>query len=226
MPYSFLVLTFALLWGLVQLAISVVPYVFQSLALSRLAQKRGIANYGLAWVPFANVYLLGKIADDVNYCRRNKRTHLAGALLWLMVGMLVLFTAAYLAAIRLTVVFGSIADSYDPQMRPLQTVFFLCFFALIPLITAASVINYVALYRIYYGYNQFDATAYEVLSVLFPFLIPFFLFSLRNRPLMPPDPRTFVGGVPPMGMTQPAGEGMTPPVTAENNFDPTNRKDV
>ena len=210
-------------------AIGTVLYVFEAIGLYRLAKKRGIPLYGLAWVPIFNTYILGKIADDVNFCRRNKRTKYSGILLGLTIAVTVLSLVVGIVSACLFLNGGDFYFTQDVLPGDVMLLVFLLF-ACGSLVSVLSIVLevflFIALYRIYYGYDQMKATLYEVLSILFSFMTPIFLFILRNRPLLPPDPRTFAGGVPPMGMTQPAGEGMTPPVTAENNFDPTNRKDV
>ena len=43
--------------------VGIVCYVFHALALMRLAQRRGIAHAWLAWIPVADSYLFGKVAE-------------------------------------------------------------------------------------------------------------------------------------------------------------------
>jgi hypothetical protein len=54
------------LWSLVLLVIGIAAYVLTSLALYTMAQKRGIANPWLAWVPIANLYILALILGTLN----------------------------------------------------------------------------------------------------------------------------------------------------------------
>ena len=46
--------------------IGVVAYVLTALGLMKLAQNKGIENAWLAWIPLANLYLLGKIVETVS----------------------------------------------------------------------------------------------------------------------------------------------------------------
>ena len=54
------------LWSLVMLVIGIAAYVLTSLALYTMAQKRGIANPWLAWVPIADLYILALILRTLN----------------------------------------------------------------------------------------------------------------------------------------------------------------
>lgn len=51
---------------LIFLLILVVFYVFKSLALSAMAVKKGIENPWLAWVPIADLYLLGLLVGEMD----------------------------------------------------------------------------------------------------------------------------------------------------------------
>ena len=56
--------TLIMLTGVVIVVASVVGivcYIFQSISLYRIAKRRNIPAPGLAWVPIANIYLIGKI---------------------------------------------------------------------------------------------------------------------------------------------------------------------
>lgn len=46
--------------------IGIAAYIFMSLGLMTLAQKKGIENPWLAWIPIANFYILGKIIVTLN----------------------------------------------------------------------------------------------------------------------------------------------------------------
>ena len=49
---------------LVALGFGMVWYVLQSLGLYTIAERRGIRNPWLAWVPVANMWVLGSISDQ------------------------------------------------------------------------------------------------------------------------------------------------------------------
>jgi len=81
-----------LLWGfgafiaivaLIVLAFVVVIYVFQAVALMRLAKKNDLPNAWLAWVPVGCMYLLGKLGFEV-YAPAGKKNE---ALTWVLFGL-------------------------------------------------------------------------------------------------------------------------------------------
>ena len=51
------------------IGIGVASYIIQSLALQGIAKRRGINNPWLSWIPVANTWIIGSIADE--YDNRN-----------------------------------------------------------------------------------------------------------------------------------------------------------
>ena len=58
--------------GLLVLALSVVMYVLSSLGMYRIAQRRGIRNPWLSWIPVGNMWILGCISDQYQYLVKGK----------------------------------------------------------------------------------------------------------------------------------------------------------
>ena len=63
---------FYLIVALLSLALSVVIYIFHSLGLYTIANRRGIHHSWLAWLPVGNLWLLGSIADQYQYVVKGK----------------------------------------------------------------------------------------------------------------------------------------------------------
>lgn len=216
--FGFLIAFFAIFY-LLFLGAAIVMYVLQSLALFNLAKKRGIQNYGLAWVPIGSSWILGKLADDVNICRRNKRTHFARNLLVLNIAYLAFFVLVYIGAFALGItiameeMMSGVASTAGPAIILVAVLLWL---VLVALIIAINVLFYMALYRVFYGYAEENAVIFTVLSIFFSILQPIFLFVIRNRELLPPDPTTFVqNGYP----VYPDMYSANPNQTNENNFE-------
>lgn len=192
-PAIFVILFFGFFY-MIMLGVSVLMYVLQSLALYRLAKNRGIANYGLAWVPVGSSWLLGKLADDVNICRRNKKTHFARNLLILNLVYIGSFFVLYIGAIAVGISIGlqEATHGYSAAMAPGAIILIvLLYLALVGVMIAMMVLTYMALYRVYYGYAEENAVLYLVLSIFISFTQPIIMFIIRNRKLLPPDPSTF-----------------------------------
>ena len=67
---------------LIFLGIFLILYILQSIALYKLAEKNNIANAWLAWIPIANMYLLGKLGFEV-YAPDDKKNEV---FTWVLLG--------------------------------------------------------------------------------------------------------------------------------------------
>ena len=159
----------------------IVSYVFRSLGVYTLAKRRGIENYGLAWVPVADSWIIGSLADDYEMRVNGKESRLRHWLLWLMIGGTVLIVIATVLII-VTSIAG--ATSYSGYHGAYVALMIISVFALVlasGALIAWNVFNYIALYKIYKSCLPDYSVMFTVLSVLFNVAVPFFLFGLRNK---------------------------------------------
>ena len=177
---------FVIVAGIV-LLVSFVFYLFNGLGLYKMAKNAGLPNPWLSFVPIANNYLMGKLAERASWYGSGKTLPFAKIFLWGYLG--------YLAATLLAIL-----------LPPLYL--FISFAGL-----ALSVFVYIALYYIFKDYSPSNAVLFLILSILFG-LYPFFLFALRNRvpvsvagfcPGGQPKYQPYGGGQPP----QPGSGGYT-----------------
>ena len=104
--------------GLVETLISEIPsmlislavYVFTALSLYTIAARRGIKNPWLAWIPYANVWLLGCIADQYRAVARGQTkyrrrvllfTEIAGVVIGVLVVVLLIVMLVNMSAFLL-----------------------------------------------------------------------------------------------------------------------------
>ncbi|WP_286805228.1 DUF4190 domain-containing protein [Acetobacterium sp. MES1] len=140
----------------VSLVIGLICYVFNSLGLYTMAKNRNLDNPWLAWIPLASSYLMGElINDDVSI----STWHIPYAKLFLP-----------LMGLALTVV-----------MTILGFIPYLGAFMGILLSLALSFYYYAAQFWLYSIYDKDHRVLYLVLSIIFPFLGPIFVFVIRNR---------------------------------------------
>lgn len=78
--------TISVIMILLAIGIVVLFYVFESLGLYAIAKRRGVASPGLAWVPVANYWIMGCIADQYDEYTTAKSMNLKNILLWLSIG--------------------------------------------------------------------------------------------------------------------------------------------
>ena len=186
---AIVIILIALFAIFISFAVAIVTYIFTALSMQTIAKKRGIDKAFFAWIPVANSWLMGKIADDVNLCRRNKKTNFARNILILMIVFYAIYFFYFFCEFFSTFLAFSAPHSVSAVFGAIAILFSFIYFGVA---IAQSVYAYMAMYRIYYGYAEEHATLYLVLSILVPISTPFLLFSIRNRELLPPDPTTFV----------------------------------
>ena len=56
-------------------AISLVFYILRAVAMMKIAKGRGFSSPWIAWIPFANLYQMGKVADDICYRNGKKKSY-------------------------------------------------------------------------------------------------------------------------------------------------------
>ncbi len=222
--------------------LGVVFYVFNALAYYAIAKNRGYNKPWLAWIPFADDYLMGAVADDISR-RQGKNSNYR---IWLLVlGIVVTCSGVIVSivssSIMANMIFssgmdiiprffgggipfqGNLANSNElaliVQIMPLFSI-------LLNLISIGYiVVVYIVLYKTFQDYVPQNATAFLLLSIFVGVTLPFLLFSIRNKPAIsihgspftPPN-WNWSQQQPPYGTTPPPyGQGYYTPPTAQGN---------
>ncbi len=115
-----------------------------------MGKRRGVRCYGLAWVPVAQLWVMGSLADGFDNVTKRKNMNLRLIMLFVGLGAFVL---------GLTIIMLSVA---------------------MIAIVVLSVFEYIALFKIYNSCKDKDNIVIFVLSMFLPIIIPFVLFSFRN----------------------------------------------
>ena len=167
------------------LAIEVGTYVFESLGLYRIAERR-IGNEVLAWVPFARKWLLGKIADQYEEASHNKKTHYQTILLWLSIAPVAIYALIIVVYISM---FISLGGNHNFQMADGTAAAFVISVMVVLFLAATlaqTVVYFLALYRLYKSCDEKNTVVYLVLSILIGITRPIFIFicGKKDSPLM------------------------------------------
>lgn len=169
----------ALLGGGIMPLVNIAIYVFTALSLHTIARRRGIACPWLAWIPVANLWLLGSLSDQFRYLTQGK---VNAKRVWLLV-LEIVAAAPGIVAVVLAVMMVFMPQRIAGYLLALV----LCALIALVLHIVRVVLGYVALRDVYASCDPENATLYLVLSILFGFLKPIFLFLCRNQDKgMPP----------------------------------------
>lgn len=187
-----------LISGFPSMLFGVAAYVLMALALQTIARRRGLNKPWLAWIPVANVWLLGSLSDQYCYVvkgeNKSKRK-------WLLI--LSIVTAALTIAVvvlGIVVAAGAIhfmsygASEQELLSHIMGPVLGIAGIALVMsgVSIAYAVIRYMALYDLFKSMDPNNCVVFLVLSILFH-IEAFFLFFTRNKD----------GGMPPRRQAEP-----------------------
>ncbi len=179
-----IVLLTSLLTSIPATLISLATYVLTALALYTVAQRRGIRNPWLAWIPVVNCWILGSVSDQYRYVVhgevKNKRKTL------LTLSILTQVIAIVIVVVVVVMIGFLIVEDFAAIVAPIIGICGLAL-ALIGIAIAFAIIRYMALYDVYKSLDPDNCVLYLVLSILFSPTEPFFLFFNRQKDLgMPP----------------------------------------
>ena len=179
---------------------SIVTYVLTALALHTIANRRGIRKPWLAWIPVANMWILGSISDQYRYVTKVQNKSKRKSLLILsIIGGILGVIAVVLAVALIVNLFGITISPNDTEalwdyVMGMVVSFLVLSLPLMGVSIARAILYYMALYDVYTSCDSGTGVLFLVLSILFGFTTPFFLFFSRNKD----------GGMPPRRQ-EPAG---------------------
>lgn len=167
----------------VALLLSLIPYLLQSFGLYNMAKACGFANPWTAFIPYANTFTFGRIAEKYQKKNGTKSAKFGAILLTLqivMVVVLIAFVVFMIALIGIAVAKGD--EISEETVLTIIIPFLLMYLAILGVAIAYTVVYYVALWRIFAIFDNYNATTYTVLSIFFSILAPIFLFVVRKNP--------------------------------------------
>lgn len=208
---------------LFSLALGILIYVFNSIALMTIAKRRGLSSPWIAWIPFCSGYALGKISDDINAKIGKRSSHrkvllaltiISEGCIYLSLGILL---QPFVSMLSYLTRYGTMPAFYDAEALVMQMLL-ACGLAFIGSILAIIYIifYYIALYNVFKTYSQGNAVLFLVLSILISICSTIFLFVIRNHePFYP---------MPPMGYYPPNGYNPYQTYTPNQQYPPQNQQ--
>ena len=162
--------------GIISLAL--VNYILTSIGYYTLAKRRLIRNYGLAWVPVAREWIIGKIADEYDERNGHERN-------W-SVALLVtsLLTVAVVIVIYVALMIVGFMGAYSGYGEEFAfKVFMIVYIPVIVLALAATAYEacrIICLFKIYESTNPPKALKYIILSVIIPLAHGICMLKVKN----------------------------------------------
>jgi hypothetical protein len=174
--------------------VTIVVYVFYALGLSRMAKACHHPRPWMAWVPYADYYLTGELAE-LSAIRHKKKMRPYAA--WMLTMQIILTVVGFAFCIFLvgalsgfTDYLGQVASNGAGITKIPASLWIFLPFALVTL--ALGIVNlilrYHALQLVFRLFDEKNALAYTVLCILFTYAQPIILMVLSTKKPYLPDP--------------------------------------
>lgn len=163
-----ILMIFLLLFYAIILAVGIGEYITNALGLYRAANTHNVKNPWIAWIPVADMWTLGSIADAVDTGKNLKRRW-AKSLIGLYIGVFVTIIPAYIA-LFIFVLTAGLSDS--DELVGAALIMFFVFYALILVAAFVSIIaqalTYICMYKVFENAVPEKSLKYLILSLIVP----------------------------------------------------------
>lgn len=152
------------------LALGIANYVMTSLSLHRIAARRQIANPWLAWLPIANNWIIGSIADDYEKQQGRTRKWRTALLILSLIGVGG-FILSYIALIVMVIVFAVLETNTEPSVSAILggvVPFYILLLLAVMLLAAAGYCTAVCVFKIFESTVPEKALKYFLIYLLVP----------------------------------------------------------
>ena len=201
-------------------AFSVAMYVLGAVGLYTIANRRGITNPWLAWIPVGNMWILGNLSDQYQLSVKRKKTNRRKILLIVsIIPAIIAFVLVILIMIMVVQLVANPDYIYIPQlenpygaqyshnvsaaMAPLLSIL-LAIVILGLVLSVVSIISmvftYMSYYDLYMSTNPSNAVVFLVLGIVAGFLNNIFVFINKDKDegMRPPEIPCWENPVPPV----------------------------
>ena len=192
-----ILLIFYLLYSLFVMAYGAYSYIGMGLGGFRMARKIGMTNPWMFWIPLANAYAMGNLADQqTSLCEGRSTTYRKKMLAWnIVIICAALFLVIAMVPILLVVsahgTMGqdgtvTVPEKYMEDLAGPALFFLFSFLAFLVLSVIYLVVYYKVLYRIFKLYAPDGAVGLLLLSIFVNIAVPaIFLILSGKEPALP-----------------------------------------
>ena len=186
-----LLVVLLLVYGFLGLAL-MIRYVLYSLSLMELGSRLGVKDSWLAWIPVANLFVLGASADALE-AKRNISHNWRKILLFLSIAAYAVLAVALVGLFAFVIGLAILESNMEPSFEELAPLIwiYLLYFAAILAASALQFLNMICIYKIYEELNPKKSIKYILLTLLVPFGDVYCLSRCKNmipRPVFPTTP--------------------------------------
>ena len=175
---------------LLMLGIGVTNYILTSLSLYTIADRRGISNPWLAWLPVVNSWTIGAIADD--YDSRNGMKRKWRLLLLILNLIIIVFIVTFIAVFFVSLISVSMElNYYAPDVEEMLEILLPMYaFGIMMSVTsvAAQMCTVICLYKIYESTVPEKSVLFLLISLLVPLGNAICLMICRKKGYSNHDP--------------------------------------
>ena len=164
---------------LIILIIALANYIVMSLSLYTIAKRRAVQNPWLAWLPYGNYWVMGKLAEDFDE-KNGMQRKWSTVLLVLSISMMIGFVFVYVGMMVSMFFMTAIDESVS-----LGVAFIVALYAIMFLLSAlgvaAQICAMICTYKIYESTVPTKALKYLLITLLVPLGNAICLFKCRNE---------------------------------------------
>ena len=187
----------ALLGNVMSVGIGILAYVFTALSLYTIAQRRGIKNPWMAWVPVLNVWILGCISDQYRYVVKGEVRSRRKVLLILNIvkklGVIAAIAMVIMGFVNLIVHAQILETGSNRAIVEFLGRQFMPALGAAILMGVVSLVSFafaaMAYYDLFASCEPENKVLYLVLGLLINITLPIFLFLCRHKDLGMPARR-------------------------------------
>lgn len=151
---------------LVAIGIGIADYIMSSIALFRIARKRGASLPGLAWVPVVNEWTFGSVVDDFESQKGSKRKF--SIILLILALVTVVFLFAFMVALSILIGMSFADDLLVGESVAIWTSFYATYLPFVYIAIVYWVLKIICLHKIHENIYPEKSIKYLVISILVP----------------------------------------------------------
>lgn len=168
---------------LLLIGFGIASYIMNAISYQKIASRRLILNSWLAWIPVANLWIIGNIADEYdekNGLKRKWRVVLLGLSIISIVGIVIGYIGFIVAGVALSIQPDIMATDVTSMVGIFVGAYVVILIAAM-VAAANNVCNMVCLYKIFESTVPEKSVKYLLLSLLVPLAKSICLLKCRNQ---------------------------------------------